>query len=222
MNILSGCTKSRFESEVNHRAYANLHGYNYLFDSKARELQSPYDHKMYAILDQPIDNEWCFWMDDDAFFMQMEAPLEPFLKGAPLYAQMIFAKSPINPQGGWTHLSSGNFFFKRTQFVHDFFAEALKLDLMMIRNWWNADKYGLFTKGDQDKIVYALAHSWRMRKATRIVSFDTFNFRPYHFELSAREHFLVHFATPGISKDDSITEFQARFGFPDRSLLARP
>ena len=113
-------------------------------------------------------------------------------------------------------------FFKRTQFVHDFFAEALKLDLMMIRNWWNADKYGLFTKGDQDKIVYALAHSWRMRKATRIVSFDTFNFRPYHFELSAREHFLVHFATPGISKDDSITEFQARFGFPDRSLLARP
>jgi galactosyl transferase GMA12/MNN10 family len=221
VNILSGCTKSRFESELNHRAYANRHGYNYLFDSKPRDLKSPYDHKMYAILDQPIDNEWCFWMDDDAFFMQMDTPLESFLTGIPRYTQMIFPKSPINPQGGWTHLSSGNFFFKRTQFVHDFFAEALQLDLMMIRNWWNADKYGMFTKGDQDKIVYELAHSWRMRKATKIVPFDTFNFRPYHFVHSAEENFLVHFATPGISKDDSITEFQAGFGFADRSLLAR-
>ena len=176
---------------------------------------------MYAILDQPIDNEWCFWMDDDAFFMQLDTRLESFLTDVQRRTQMIFPKSPVNPKGGWTYLSSGNFFFRRTQAVHDFFEKALTLDLVMIREWWDADKYGMFTKGDQDKIVYALAHSWRMRRATRIIPYTTFNFRPYHFENSADEHFLVHFATPGISKDDSITEFQERFSFPDRSLLAR-
>ena len=219
MNIISGCTKIRFESETNHRAYAQVHGYHYEFDSKERDLKSPYDHKVYAILDQPIDNEWCFWMDDDAFFMQLETPLEVFLENIPRRTEMIYAKSPVNPRGGWTYLSSGNFFFKRTQRVHDFFAKALTHDLTMIRQWWDEEKYGMFTKGDQDKIVYELAHSWRMRRATKIVPYSTFNFRPYHFEQASDEHFLVHFATPGITKAESIADFQERFSFPDASLL---
>jgi len=221
VNIISGCTKTRFESEANHRSYAAVHGYGYEFDSKPRQLKSPYDHKMYAILDQPIDNEWCFWVDDDAFFMQLDIPLESFLTNVARRTEMIFPKSPVNPLGGWTSLSSGNFFFKRTQAVHDFFENALSLDLVMIQKWWDTDKYGMFTKGDQDKIVYARAHSLRIRRATRIIPYSTFNFRPYHFDKTADEHFLVHFATPGISKEDSITAFQTRFDFPDRSLLAR-
>ena len=87
MHIISGCTKQRFESEANHLAYAEAQGYSYQFDAKLRELKSPYDHKVYAILEQPIDNEWCFWMDDDAFFMQMETPLEGFLKGVPKHTK---------------------------------------------------------------------------------------------------------------------------------------
>jgi len=219
VHIISGCTKKRFESEANHLAYAEAHGYSYQFDAKLRDLKSPYDHKVYAILEQPIDNEWCFWMDDDAFFMQMETPLGGFLKGVPRHTKMIFAQSPINPNGGWTYLSSGNFFFKRTQSVHDFFARALEHDLVMIRQWWDAEKYGMFTKGDQDKIVYELAQKWLMRKSTRILPYDTFNFRPYHFDKAPDEHFLVHFATPGITKADSIAEFKAKFNFTDDRLL---
>jgi hypothetical protein len=57
-----------------------------------------------------------------------------------------------------------------------------------------------------------------MNKRTRIVPYDTFNFRPYHFENSFDEHFLAHFAVPGVAKVDSIEEFRSRFNFPDSSL----
>jgi len=221
INIISGCTITRFQSETNHRAYAAKHGYSYEFDSKQRELKSKYDHKMFIILEQPIDDEWCFWIDDDAFFMQLDQPLEQFLEGIPSDTQMIFPKSPVNPLGGWTYLSAGNFFFRRSQLVHDFFERAIAHDVMMIKQWWDDSKYGLFTKGDQDKIVYELAQSPEVNAVTKIVGYDTFNFRPYHFKESSDEHFLVHFATPGISKADSMADFQQRFGFKDLSLVGK-
>lgn len=218
MDILSGSTIKRFESEANHRTYAEKHGYKYFFDAKQRELISVYDHKMYAILEQPVDDSWCFWMDDDAFFMQMDVPLEGLINDVPAETNMIFASSPINPNGGWTYLSSGNFFFKRTQAVHDFFASALELNLGLVRGWWNEEKFGMFTNGDQDKIVFQLEHQTEMRDSTQILPYSTFNLRPYHFSESSDEHFLVHFATPGIPKAKSIADFRKKFGFSDNSL----
>lgn len=219
VSVISGCTKVRFASQENHRHYCARHNYTYIWDQKERDIKSPYDHKLRALLDLPIDNKWWFWVDDDAFFTQMQTPLQTFLNGLPRKIEMVFANSPINPKGGWTFLSSGNFFFKNTQRVHDFFQSALDSDLVMIRQWWDADKYGMFTKGDQDKIVYQLVQQPEMMERTKIVGYDTFNWRPYHFHTSHDEHFLSHFAVPGVTKLDAIEEFRSRWNFPDSSLI---
>ena len=211
MNIISGSFPKRFNSDINHKAYAKQHGYKYVFDDNKYDIESVYDHKQKSILNLPIDNEWWMWIDDDAFFMQIEVSIEAM----PENKLLVFPKSPINPEGGWTFISAGNFFFKNTKEVHDFFTKVLNTDISLVKDWWT-DDLGMFTNGDQDKIVYNLKQT-SMLEHTKIVGWEPFNARPYHFKES-EDYFLVHFATPGISKEDSIKEFQDKFGFKDSSL----
>lgn len=216
--ILSGCTRLRFNSHINHAAYAARHGYGYRFDITPRPLSSVFDHKIHSILDCPIDDRWWFWMDDDAFFTQFDTTLGeldvPF-DGDKL---LIFPKSPINPAGGWTFLSSGNFFFRSTRETHEFFQRVLATDLAQVKAWWDEDRYGMFTNGDQDKIVWNLIEGDIMRGRFEIVRYETFNTRPYHFS-SPTSCFLVHFAVPGIPKEESIRQFQCAYRFADDSLV---
>ena len=211
MNIISGSFPKRFNSDINHKAYAKQHGYKYVFDDNKYDIESVYDHKQKSILNLPIDNEWWMWIDDDAFFMQIEVSIEAM----PENKLLVFPKSPINPEGGWTFISSGNFFFKNTEAVHNFFVDVLNTDINLVKEWWT-DDLGMFTHGDQDKIVYNLKQT-HMLDYTEIVGWESFNARPYHFKES-EDYFLVHFATPGIFKKDSIKEFQDRFQFKDSSL----
>ncbi len=43
VKVISGCTKVRFESQVNHRQYCDRWGYEYVWDEKPRDINSPYD-----------------------------------------------------------------------------------------------------------------------------------------------------------------------------------
>ncbi|WP_143032414.1 hypothetical protein [Nitrosomonas sp. Nm33] len=76
----------------------------------------------------------------------------------------------------------------------------------------------MFTNGDQDKIVWNLIQGEDMGDLYAIVPYETFNTRPYHFS-SPTDFFLVHFAVPGVSKQEAIRQFQARFHFGDDSLI---
>lgn len=82
VKVISGSTVGRFQSRVNHEAYCSKWGYEYVDDDKARKLESVYDHKLSAISDLPIDNKWCFWLDNDAFHKQFEKQLQPLIKVA--------------------------------------------------------------------------------------------------------------------------------------------
>lgn len=218
MKIISGSTHLRFNSRLNHACYAYLHDYTYVFDVTPRPLTSVYDHKLLSILNLPIDNEWCFWIDDDAFFTQFSCAMNDI--GLEFDDDLlIFPKSPINPLGDWTFLSSGNFFFKNCLAVHDFFKAALKADLSEIEQWWDADKFGMFTNGDQDKIVWELFHNSSILNKTKLVPFELFNTRPYHFQAASTENFLVHFAVPGQTKNDALKRFQLKFKFKNDSLI---
>jgi hypothetical protein len=212
MNIISGSFPKRFKSDINHTLYANNHGYKYVFNGVKYDIESVYDHKLMSILSLPVDNEWWMWVDDDAFFMQINKAINISDHNQALF---VFPKSPINPNGDWTFISSGNFFFKNNKTVKDFFARCIDTDLGIVKEWWGSE-LGMFTNGDQDKIVYELFQTGLIN-ATDIVSWEPFNARPYHFEESD-DYFLVHFTTPGISKEDSINNFQDRFGFKDSSL----
>ena len=217
MNILSGCTHIRFNSIINHASYAKTFNYKYKFDGEKRNLLSVYDHKILSILELPIDNEWWFWIDDDAFFTNFDRPFSSLNLNFDEKI-MIFPKSPINLSGGWTFLSSGNFFFKNNKELKKFFQKVLDRNLEEVKNWWSHDKFGIFTKGDQDRIVYELVNNEDTMLKTSIVDYEIFNTRPYHFN-KIDDHFLVHFAGVG-PKAEAIQKFQYDFGFSDSALVS--
>ena len=49
---------------------------------------------------------------------------------------MIFPKSPINPNGGWTFLTSGSFFFKNNLEVKNFFQKVLTQNIEKVKNYY--------------------------------------------------------------------------------------
>lgn len=216
MNILSGCNKLRFHSKINHEVYTNIHNYNYINDGKKRKLKSKFDHKIHAILDIPVDDQWWFWIDDDAFFTNFDLSIEslnlPFDNNL-----FVFAESPINSNGGYAFLCSGNFFFKNTQTVKDFFIRVLNRDIEEVKDWWDESKLGMFTNGDQDRIIYELLHDKEIFSNTQILPFEKFNTRPYHYSKHT-DHFLVHFSGI-VNKWSAIREFKDKFNFPNETLV---
>jgi hypothetical protein len=112
-------------------------------------------------------------------------------------------------------------FFKSSDRVHNFLRSALDTSLEDVSLWWQPEKHGLFTNGDQDKILYRLENQTNFSVKTKIISWDIFNFRPYHFNESSNEHFLVHFAVPGTPKEVAIFDFMVKYGFSDASLTTK-
>lgn len=218
MNILSGCNKLRFHSRINHEVYCQLHNYRYVNDGKKRELKNKFDHKIGAILDIPIDNKWWFWLDDDAFFTNFETKFSDL--SLPLENNLLlFAHSPVNENNKWAYICSGNFFFKKTEEIHYFFNKVLNQNLLEVKEWWNEEKYGMFTNGDQDKILFHCVNDDSILSKTKIISYHKFNTRTYHFN-KLTDNFLVHFTKVNqMSKYDSIKEFQKKFNLTNETLI---
>ena len=215
--ILSGASKRQYPTLLNHRIYADLHGYRYRFDMTPHKgITNLYFHKLASILDAIDDCDWLFWLDDDAAFTQMAVSLEsivPELDQSPdSYA--IFCKSPIN-RGMWTYLSIGNFFLKNCARSRQLLTACIATDLAAVKEWWQADRYGMFTNGDQDALVYCLETQPHLKEGVLTLGYERFNTRPFHYEAgnSADQHFLVHFThSPDKSKLAQMQEFATRFG----------
>ncbi len=218
--IISGTDRPFLRSDVNHRCYAKRHNYVYKFDTLFYpDLPTPHFRKIQSIKSVLNDYDWAFWLDDDAFFTNMTVPLENFLNDIQENHFLVICASPVNPKGGWTFLSSGQFLLKNDRRAQEFLDEVLATPVDTARAWWDASRYGIFTGADQDVIVYTLV-TRNMLKDTKICSYDAFNSRPYHYNCRLDEHFLVHF--PGVrNRRDAVIEFGARFGV-DETLISSP
>jgi len=207
VGIISYCNFVRTYANVNHQYYADKNGYVYIYDI-APTHHDVFKNKIEKILKYLTLFDWVFWVDDDAFFLQYDQPLDKFLKGN-TSADLIFCASPVN-QGNKTYLSSGNFFLKNTPRVIAFLKACLETDLETAKSHW-ADEYGLFTNGDQDIIVYLLKNDPRFmsQRFHVILPYDSFNTRPFHFKEGADEHFLVHFT--GNYKQKQAVEFSVKY-----------
>jgi hypothetical protein len=211
--ILSGADRLRFPPMLNHKLYADMHGYRYRFDlTPSRHINLPYFHKIAKIADALEDADWIFWIDDDAAFTQLEMRLEivvPEMLNPNLH--LIFCRSPVNLQGGWTYLSSGNFFIRNSKVSQELLSNAREELLPKIETWWDSSRFGMFTGGDQDVLVYLIMTEPRFQKATAILEYERFNTRPYHFN-ELKDHFLVHFThQPDRSKADQMRDFAKLF-----------
>lgn len=153
MSILSGCTRLRFFSHINHACYAATHGYRYRFDLTPRAVDSVFDHK----------RSTAYWT---VLSTTLDTPFSELGLSFDDRKLLIFPKSPVNPSGGWTYLSVGNFFFRSTRETHAFFRDVLNTGLSPVKEWWDERTYGMFTGGDQDKIIWNLILNEGIRERT--------------------------------------------------------
>lgn len=212
--IVSASSRVRTAAPLNHRIYAEHVGLPCVFDLSPSTVDRIYLHKVEALLRLLPRAEWLFWIDDDAFFTDFRVDLRRFLDGTGDH-DLVFCRSPVNPEGGWTWMSTGQFFIRRCDAAFQLLEAVAAADLDEVRAWWDPAAYGLFTNGDQDALVHRLmgpdADRWRDRYL-RLPS-EAFNSRPYHYERRLDEHFLCHFAVPGgRPKAEVIAEFAERIG----------
>lgn len=216
LGIISGCDYDRTLASANHEYYAKHQDLCYIYDTAPAEHPHHF-YKLDKIAKFLKHNlfEYIFWLDDDAFFMQPDKNLTSFIDGNS-DSDLIFCKSPINRDKDgneiWTYLSSGNFFIRNTPLTRQFFAACYDVSLETVKKWWDPEKYGFFTNGDQDVMVYLLHQDERFNhpRFHTLLPYEAFNTRPFHFKEKADEHFLVHFTGP--NKHQQAVEFGEKFG----------
>ena len=210
--VLSGSSRVRTAASLNHAIYAARHGLRYVYDATPVPVRLIYLHKIHAIRRHLPQTDWLFWLDDDAFFTDLGRGLRTFLPADPA-VEMAFCASPVNPDGGWTWMSAGQLFVRNTPAMLALLDTVIATDIHAVRAWWDPEKLGQFTRGDQDAIVYQLQRDDSHGRARERRAWQAFNSRPYHYESRLDEHFLCHFAVPGgKTKQELIAEFAARFG----------
>ncbi|MFT8674616.1 MAG: putative nucleotide-diphospho-sugar transferase [Acetobacter sp.] len=186
---------------------------------------NPYLQKINAIQNILSRYKAIFWLDDDAYFTDFNWRLSQELAKYPK-VDLVICKSPLN-EGRWTWISSGQFFLRNTERANQFLKAVLEVPPDLVRDWWNEEKFGLYTNGDQDSMVYVLATDKRFREGKFFVRLDysAFNSREFHYKSHLNEHHLLHLASNIISKKQLLKQFIQRIGVnqylvPDE-ILAR-
>lgn len=136
--------------------------------------------------------DFIFWIDDDAFFIDMDRSLTDFVPQAGEIAS--FCKSPSN-KAIFTYLSSGQFLLRGGDDGAAFVNAVMATDLNEVKAWWR-DDLGYFSKGDQDAIVYLLHEDARYRGRVRLYDYMDFNSRLADLEENPSSVFVLHFTGP--------------------------
>lgn len=208
--VLSWSNQLRTYSSINHAVYCRQHGYTYIYDTAPiLEPINVYYGKVLKIRKFLRLFDWIFWIDDDAFFTNLDIPLTGFLEDPDAEpAHLLICKSPVN-QGKFTYISSGQFFIRNTVESMEFLGAVRCLPREEILQNWNEAAYGIYTQGDQDAMTYLLNCDTRFKAPfAHIMEYTKFNCRPFHYDNSVNEHFIAHFT--GQNKGALVKEFAER------------
>jgi hypothetical protein len=191
--ILSGrFPPTEFMSSWNHRAYANRHGYTYINCDWPTGADNRYMTKFHFVKEYVRHFDYVFWIDDDAFFVDLERSLAPLVPEKGKIAS--FCKSPTNKQI-FTYLSSGQFLLEGGEVGAAFVDKILETRLEVVKDWWQ-DELGMFTNGDQDAIVYLVHEDPRYKDCLSLHHYSVFNSRLDDLQNNRSEVFLLHFTGP--------------------------
>lgn len=212
--VASGGDGVRFRSYINQAIYARERGFSYhLGIGLSRDARSPYEPKFVVIQEMLPRFDWVVWMDDDVYVTDMVAPvLEGLLEAAERDDKFIvLAEGPLEPHGGWTAVNTGVMALRNDPRTFELLAGARDLDLGWLRERWDADRFGVFTNGDQDTLCWALHTEPRLLDGSLIVGHRLLNSRPHYYAESLTDAFAVHFCGAG-DKMLRAAQFARRFG----------
>ncbi len=191
--ILSGrFPASEFPHAWNHYAYARAHGYTYISCIWPTAMTNRYMTKFAYVRHYIELFDYVFWIDDDAFFVDLEQGLERFIPPEDKLA--AFCKSPSN-KDIFTYLSSGQFLMRGGPRSAALIETVMNTDINVVKDWWR-DELGMFTKGDQDALVYVLHEDKRFKNSVVLHDYMAFNSRLADLQAERDSVFLVHFTGP--------------------------
>ena len=147
-----------FSSAENHRAYANKHGFTYIHCPWPGTTANPYFNKIEYILEYMDKYDYIFWIDDDAFFIDFDFNIAELI---PKHPHLITICSSPKHKNIWTYISSGQFLIKSDERTKKFMLDIMKTNLFTVEEWWDESKYGYYTDGDQDAMVYLSLNKYK-------------------------------------------------------------
>jgi hypothetical protein len=217
--LVSGGDRVRLPSPVNHKVFATLAGMDYRLEcGPFRDLRSRYYFKLAAVAAVLHRYDWVVWMDDDAFVVDVTSTvLHDLLRHAERDGKfLVVADSPKRSPTRWTRINTGVFALRNDERSRRLLDTALAADLATVRAWWDPERHGLFTNGDQDAVYWALATT-SLLPDVLLVPHTSINARPEAFTSPENVLFVCHF--PGVAdKVIAISEVAERLG-RDMTLL---
>lgn len=204
---------TRFESPLNHRAYCARHGYTSIHCPWPTLAANAYFNKIEYLRHHAAAFDWVFWIDDDAFFLDLDRSLDTI---APAEGQFLSICASPDNKDIHTFVSSGQFLLRCDEVGLAFLDAVATADLAQVKAWWT-DDLGYFTNGDQDAMVHLLLTDPRFAAFSRH-DHRAFNSRPAELANGIGDAFVVHFTGPPPTKHRDHAELCRRLGLPP-SLL---
>lgn len=224
IGIASGGDEIRLRSYVNHAIYAREHGMDYRVETGIDTgITNKFGYKVSIIRRLLPMYDWLVWMDDDAYFTDFEADnIRSLISEAERDGHsLVIAEGPLEPNGFWSKINTGVMILRNDEVGRRIIADTYTADLSTVRAWWDDDRDGLFTNGDQDQMWWVL-NDQDLLQHVRIVGHRELNSRGHYYESSLTDAFVMHF-TGYPDKELGAARFAARFGIgqelvPDRLL----
>lgn len=202
---MSGGDVIRFRSYVNHSVYARHHGIDYRLECGVDPLIFNKFHYKISIVRRLLANyEWLMWIDDDAYFTDFERDgvIDLIDEAESAGCFLVISEGPLEPNGAWSRINSGVFIVKNCVEAFEMLDSVLDDSLATVRAWWDEERDGLYTNGDQDQLWWYL-NSKDLLDRVLIVGHERLNSRMHYYKGSASDNFIMHFC-----------------GWPDRSVGA--
>lgn len=198
--------ESEFQAYVNHRIYCDIHNYTYIYCNWPTKACNRYMNKIEYIRHYYNCFDYIFWIDDDAFFINMQKGLEEFL---PCKENFLSICGSPDYKNIHTFISSGQFMINCSGIGKKFINEIIKVDLSKVKKWWD-DSLGYFTNGDQDAMVFLLKEHPEFKDGYRRYHYTKFNNRVDEvFEEEGLENlFILHITGTPKNKRKDYTRVQ--------------
>lgn len=210
--LVSGADEIRLRSYVNHAIYARTHNLDYRLECGLdRGITNKFFYKTSIIRRVLPQYEWMIWIDDDAYFTDFDRDnLNQFIDDAERDGKfMVIANGPTEPNGFWSIINTGVVLFRNDPRTIELLTLMEGSDLAEVKRWWDPEKHGVFTNGDQDQMLWALETSGLMGGVT-IVDHRELNSRGHYYDDSLKDAFVMHFCGH-YDKQLGIVRFAERF-----------